>query len=100
MRSSHPFFSFVCLLLLEFHSLSESLSMMSTPRKQLLQNVRVELFFKNIDELRRRVNFLSSEYGIKSFNLVNKSNQDTVLKWVDIIHQEVGPESSVCAHYS
>mmetsp|Transcript_6610 Transcript_6610/g.7223 ORF Transcript_6610/g.7223 Transcript_6610/m.7223 type:complete len:971 (+) Transcript_6610:41-2953(+) len=91
------YFYFWFLLILQFYEMSESLSIMSTSRK--LPNVRVELFFRNVDELRERVNFLSSEYGVKSFNLVNKSNQDTMLNWVDIIQKEV-PYSSVCAHYS
>ena len=62
-------------------------------------NVRVELFFKDEDDLRRRVRFLSSEYGVKSFNLVNKNKRDQLLRWLDIV-RETEPDASVCAHFS
>jgi len=94
MRLYTTFYS-VCLLLSQVYIQTKSLSMASRKKP----NVRVELFFKTASELQQRVQLLSSEYGVKSFNLVNKSNQDDVLQWVDIIQKEI-PDSSVCAHYS
>ena len=63
-----------------------------------MKNLRVELFFKGKKELKERVQFLS-QYGVNSFNLVNKSRKDTIKEWVDEIRC-VLPESSICAHYS
>ena len=63
-----------------------------------MHNLRIELFFKGKKELKERVQFLS-QYGVDSFNLVNKSRQDATKEWVDEI-RNVLPESSICAHYS
>jgi len=63
-----------------------------------LQKVRIELFFKTSSDLRERVSFLH-KHGVKSFNLVNKSNRDTVSDWADVIREEI-PKASICAHYS
>ena len=84
---------------------------MSQPRS----DVRVELFFKGKEDLKERIRFLSS-HGISSYNIVNKSRQDTIEEWVDAIQQEVEAERmlanlnsnpisnpisiSICAHYS
>jgi len=61
-------------------------------------NVRIELFFKSIDELRERARFLSSR-GVNSFNLVNKNNRDELRLWMDVLQEEV-PGCDVCCHYS
>lgn len=70
----------------------------STMPKSKNKNVRVELFFKDEEELRQRIRFLSSK-GIKSFNLVNKNTRDKLQEWVEAVHDEI-PDSSVCVHYS
>lgn len=59
---------------------------------------RVELFFKNPEELESRVDFLRS-HGISSCNLVNKDKRDDMPGWVDAI-KTTYPEADVCAHYS
>ena len=68
-----------------------------------LKNVRVELFFRTTKELQERVSFLSSK-GIRSFNLVNKSNKDDVLGWTKVIQEHCAKENiseiSICSHYS
>jgi deoxyribodipyrimidine photolyase len=61
-------------------------------------NVRVELFFKGKKDLSERIHFLSN-HGITSFNLVNKSRQDTMIEWVECIKNEL-PSCSICSHYS
>ena len=61
-------------------------------------NLRIELFFRKSDDLRERVKFLASE-GIKSFNIVNKSNRDQLIQWRNIIRDEI-PDSDICVHYS
>jgi deoxyribodipyrimidine photo-lyase len=71
-------------------------SLSSMPKSK--HNVRIELFFKDEQELRQRLRFLSSK-GVKSFNLVNKTTRDTLQEWVDAIRDEI-PDSSVCVHYS
>jgi deoxyribodipyrimidine photo-lyase len=60
---------------------------------------RVELFFKNPADLRERVRFLKSQYGIGAFNLVNKNQQDALQEWVTCIREEL-PEADICVHYS
>lgn len=66
---------------------------------------RIELFFKDKDDLRERVKFLKS-HGFHAFNLVNKNQQDTVEEWVECILDELGSDDDeahhhhVCAHYS
>ena len=67
-------------------------------------NLRVELFFKNKTDLKDRIQFLSN-HGIKAFNIVNKSRQDTIEEWVETIQQEFKSNNSdencsICAHYS
>lgn len=72
-----------------------------TPKQvqgQGMNNLRVELFFRNTDDLRDRVQFLSSN-GVKAFNLVNKSNKDNLKHCADVIRKEV-PDSDICLHYS
>jgi 5,10-methylenetetrahydrofolate reductase len=59
---------------------------------------RIELFFNDTNDLKERVRFLHS-HGFSAFNLVNKSQKDTVEEWVKCIHQEVAT-AHVCAHYS
>ncbi len=81
----------IVTILPRFITLTHALAM---PESKL----RIELFFKNPTDLRQRVKFLS-KHGVKAFNLVNKSNKDTMLEWVDIIREEI-PDSSICAHYS
>lgn len=61
-------------------------------------STRVELFFKNPDDLKDRIRFLQSE-GISRFNIVNKDKKDTMDVWINSI-REVYPESNICAHYS
>ncbi len=61
-------------------------------------NIRIELFFKGKQDLSERIHFLSN-HGITSFNLVNKSRQDTMIEWVECIRNEL-PSCSICAHYS
>lgn len=61
-------------------------------------STRVELFFKDIKELKQRVQFLDS-HGFSSFNLVNKNKADALDDWVDAI-QDVSPNADVCCHYS
>jgi len=69
-----------------------------SPKSSMFRNVRVELFFRDVKELRERVQFLASN-GIKSYNVVNKNNKDDLMKWLGIIHEEI-PGSDVCIHYS
>lgn len=61
-------------------------------------NIRIELFFKGKQDLSERIHFLSN-HGFTSFNLVNKSRQDTMIEWVECIKNEL-PSCSICAHYS
>lgn len=63
-----------------------------------ISNLRIELFFRNIDDLKERVKFLASK-GVKSFNIVNKSNRDELVNWRNIIREEI-PDSDICLHYS
>jgi deoxyribodipyrimidine photo-lyase len=65
----------------------------------LLKTARIELFFSNPKELRERVRFLHTGYGISAFNLVNKHKNDAIQEFVNIIHEEV-PDANVCAHFS
>lgn len=60
--------------------------------------MRIELFFKDDADLRSRIQFLSSK-GISAFNIVNKSNRDTLHEWLTTIRDE-NPSSDVCIHYS
>lgn len=71
---------------------------MSTALSMVLPKNRVELFFKDAQDLRERIRFLKS-HGIISFNIVNKNQKDTVNKWVQCIREEY-PEANICAHYS
>lgn len=59
---------------------------------------RVELFFKDIRDLKDRVRFLQS-YGFSSFNLVNKNKADTLEDWVEAIREECA-DADICCHYS
>ena len=52
---------------------------MSSPKPTMKPKLQIELFFKNRNELRQLVKFLSQTHGITSFNLVNKTNQDAVV---------------------
>ena len=93
-----------------------------------MKNVRIELFFKDEHELSKRMQFLSSSSSssststgnpysksnnyniITSFNIVNKSRQDTMKEWVTTIHETLIQQQqdqdqqrqqySICAHYS
>ena len=49
-----------------------------------MKNVRIELFFRDNEDLQKRLKFLFSK-GIRSFNLVNKSNKDDLMDWTQII---------------
>lgn len=60
--------------------------------------MRIELFFQDDADLRSRIQFLSSK-GISAFNIVNKSNRDTLQEWLTTIRDE-NPSSDVCIHYS
>lgn len=60
--------------------------------------MRIELFFKTIPQLRARVQEISGQ-GFTKFSLVNKNKTDELLRWVEIIHDEV-PTADVCVHYS
>ena len=64
-------------------------------------DVRIELFFQSPDDLRDRIQFLSSK-GYKAFNIVNKNNRDTLIDWVDIVREASDEETStsICVHYS
>lgn len=62
-------------------------------------NHRIELFFKNNNDLAERVKFLNAN-GFYAFNLVNKNQQDTMEEWVNCILEECGSQSHVCAHFS
>ena len=86
-----------------------------------MKNVRMELFFRNNDDLQKRMTFFFSK-GIRSFNLVNKSNKDDLMDWTQIIanhdsntaaidiasSDDINNSSttnsskkvSICAHYS
>ena len=83
-----------------------------------MNNVRIELFFRDNDDLQKRLKFLFSK-GIRSFNLVNKSNKDDLMDWNQIIanydHSNNSGSStsgtssssvssdkkvSICTHYS
>lgn len=81
--------------LILFH-LHLTIALLMTPSPKL--NLRIELFFKDTDELRNRIQFLSSK-GITSFNLVNKNNQDNLKHWINVVREEV-PDCDVCTHYS
>ncbi|KAG7341974.1 photolyase [Nitzschia inconspicua] len=59
---------------------------------------RVELFFKDICDLKERVRFLDS-HGFCSYNLVNKNKADALNDWVQAI-REVSPNANICCHYS
>lgn len=78
--------------------------------------VRIELFFKDVPDLKDRVSWLASR-GYRSFNVVNKNGSDDLLKWKKAIQQpqqqeqESGGEKinddkekkkkvDVCLHYS
>jgi deoxyribodipyrimidine photolyase len=58
----------------------------------------VELFFKDVPDLQRKVEFLGS-HGVSSFNLVNKHRHDDMDTWVDAI-REVAPDAHVSSHCS
>jgi hypothetical protein len=90
MRHAVIIFTTVALI-----SLTGTASLMAPKPKA---NLRIELFFKNTNELTQRIQFLSSK-GVKAFNLVNKSNKDDIKHWVDVIREEI-PDSDICAHYS
>jgi len=60
--------------------------------------LRIELFFKTVDELRLRVRELRAE-NINAYNLVNKHKDDAMLEWVDAIIAE-NPRADICAHFS
>lgn len=73
-----------------------------------MKNVRIELLFRDKNELQKRLSFLFSK-GIRSFNLVNKSNKDELMDWTQIIanhdsniidSDDSGKKVSICAHYS
>ncbi len=98
-------------LLLHAIKFVQSLTIMmssTTTTKTTFPNTtpRVELFFSNSDELRKRITFLKSR-GVTSFNLVNKSNKDDILESVNVIQDEFRKDDdnsddnvSICAHYS
>lgn len=73
---------------------------MSMPSKMARRpsSTRVELFFKDVKDLKQRVQFLDS-HGFSSFNLVNKNKADALEDWVDAI-RDVSPNADVCCHYS
>ena len=92
-----------------FNLLNENTKLKSESEASKL---RIELFFKTKEDLKGRIQLLS-KYGISSFNLVNKSRQDTMEEWVDTILQQFDTDNlenttekgnhsicSICAHYS
>ena len=90
--------SVTCIILAVANSLSNRLSMPININKS---DVRIELFFQSPDDLRDRIQFLSSK-GYKAFNIVNKNNRDTLIDWVDIVREASDEETStsICVHYS
>jgi len=70
----------------------------STSSQSNFRNVRIELFFKDNDELVQRTQFFK-KYGITSFNLVNKHVKDPIEEWVDVIQEEL-VDCDICAHFS
>lgn len=69
---------------------------MSISRTNIMDRVRVELFFKSKEELRDRIAFLQAR-GVNSFNLVNKDKKDDLLGCTEIV---LGQGGSICAHWS
>lgn len=61
-------------------------------------NVRVDLFFKSSDELKKRVTWLVSQ-DVKAFNVVNKHKDDSLVDWASQI-RSVCPDADVCVHYA
>lgn len=60
---------------------------------------RIELFFKNPQDLKDRVVFLQQALDVHKFNLVNKHKSDAITEWIDCI-RDVCPRSHICCHYS
>ena len=85
----------VVIFVLGLLSVGHSVAM---SRKTPSNKHRIELFFKDPNDLKERVRFLHS-HGFSAFNLVNKNQKDTVEEWVRCIH-DVVPTAHVCAHYS
>lgn len=56
------------------------------------QSPRIELFFKNLPQLRERLTLLGSEYAV---NIVNKDSNDDLLKWISQCKN-----LETCVHYS
>ncbi|KAL3904048.1 MAG: hypothetical protein SGARI_005105, partial [Bacillariaceae sp.] len=71
---------------------------MSVRNSPSRRSFRVELFFKDIPDLKQRVQFLN-QHGVDRFNLVNKSKKDEMDAWVDAI-RNVSPEAHISSHYS
>jgi hypothetical protein len=61
--------------------------------------MRVELFFKTIEELELLADFLNSTSAISSVNLTNKHKDDPMGDWVKILREKC-PAIDVCPHFS
>ena len=85
-QSNDVFLSIIFIILLLSATMKSSIQALSTKtttlstRKAIISSLpRIELFFSNTDELRKRITFLKSK-GVSSFNIVNKSNVDDILQ--------------------
>lgn len=59
---------------------------------------RLELFFKDRDDLERQMTFLK-EHGVTRVNITNKSHGDDLLKTAEKLQQAL-PDIDICVHYS
>lgn len=71
--------------------------MIKTPSPQY----RLELFFKNAQDLKLQAPFLRSHaQRIQGVNITNKDKSDPLLEYVSILQQEIPSGIDICVHYS